>query len=77
MGLLRRRGWGQHLGYSLLANGLGTAVIVGSGLLWLAHLYGWGKAMEYGFYPFWTGAIVKILLGGFIAWSMLRNRKTA
>ncbi|KGE87286.1 hypothetical protein IX84_16750 [Phaeodactylibacter xiamenensis] len=77
MGLLRRRGWGQHLGYSLLANGLGTAVIVGSGLLWLAHLYGWGKAMEYGFYPFWPGAIVKILLGGFIAWSMLRNRKTA
>lgn len=74
MGLLRRRGWGQHLGYSLLANGLGTAVIVGSGLLWLAYLYGWGKALEYGFYPFWLGAIVKILLGGFIAWSMLRNR---
>jgi hypothetical protein len=33
--------------------------------------------MEYGFYPFWPGAIVKILLGGFIAWSMLRKRKTA
>lgn len=75
MGLLRQQGWGQHLGYSLLANGLGTVVIVGSGLLWLAHLYGWGKAMEYGFYPFWPGAIVKILLGGFIAWSMLGRRK--
>lgn len=77
MGLLRSRGWGQHLGYSLLANVLGTVVIVGSGLLWLAHLYGWGKALEYGFYPFWPGAIVKILLGGFIAWSMLRKRKAA
>ncbi|MEQ8702291.1 MAG: biotin transporter BioY [Phaeodactylibacter sp.] len=75
MGWLRRRGWGLHLGYSLLANGLGTAVIVGSGLLWLTYLYGWGKALEYGFYPFWPGAIVKILLGGFIAWSMLRKRR--
>lgn len=75
MGILRRQGWGQHLGYSLLANGLGTAVIVVSGLLWLAHLYGWGKALEYGFYPFWPGAMVKILLGGLIAWSILRKRK--
>lgn len=77
MGFLRRQGWGQHLGYSLLANVLGTVVIVGSGLLWLAYLYGWARALEYGLYPFWPGAVVKILLGGFIAWSMLRKRKAA
>lgn len=77
MGMLRQRGWGRHLGYSLLANFLGTAVIVGCGLLWLAYLYDWPRALSYGFYPFWPGAIVKILLGGFIAWSMLRNRQAA
>jgi biotin transport system substrate-specific component len=77
MGFLRRQGWGQHLGYSLLANVLGTAVIVGSGLFWLTYLYGWALALEYGFYPFWPGASLKILLGGSIAWSMLRKRKAA
>lgn len=42
---------------------LGTAIILFFGVGRLTTLYGFEKAMEYGFYPFWQGALVKILLG--------------
>jgi biotin transport system substrate-specific component len=74
LGFLRRRGWGQHLGWSLLANLLGTLVIVGLGVAWLSVLYDFPRALDYGFFPFVKGAIIKIGLGGFIAWSMLRHK---
>lgn len=45
---------------------IGTIIILMFGVAWLSHLYGFTKALEYGFYPFWIGAIVKILLGAII-----------
>mgnify|MGYP000674428015 CR=1 FL=1 len=77
LGYLRQRGWGQHLGRSLLANLIGTVLIVSCGLLRLAMLYDWPRALDYGLYPFVEGAIVKIFIGGFIAWSLLRRPSPA
>ena len=41
----------------------GTLLIIGCGLLRLTQMYGWEKALAYGFYPFWPGAVVKIIVG--------------
>jgi len=76
MGYLRERGWGLHFGWSLLANLLGTLLIVGTGVLRLAALYDFPKALDYGLFPFWKGALLKVLIGGFVAWSMLRERES-
>lgn len=44
----------------------GTAIILFFGVGRLTTLYGFEKALEYGFYPFWQGALVKILLGAVV-----------
>jgi len=74
LGYLRQRAWGQHLGWSLLANLLGTVLILACGIAWLSVLYDFSRALDYGFFPFVKGAIIKVGLGGFIAWSMLRQK---
>lgn len=75
MGWLRGRGWGQRLSSSLLAHSLGTVLILGSGCLWLSILYSPGQALAYGFYPFWPGAVVKVLIGSIITWLWLRRSR--
>lgn len=50
----------------LLLMTLGTAVILIFGVGRLTTLYGFEKAMQYGFYPFWQGAIIKIVLGAVV-----------
>lgn len=62
-GWLADWGWGKSYFKGLLLMSLGTAVILIFGLAWLTYLYGWDKALEYGFYPFWIGALIKIVLG--------------
>jgi len=46
-----------------LVNILGTTVILICGVTWLTYLFGLTKALEYGFYPFWIGAIAKVIIG--------------
>jgi len=41
----------------------GTAVILLFGVGHLTAMYGWEKALEYGFYPFWPGAVIKVIIG--------------
>ncbi|MFK7937612.1 MAG: biotin transporter BioY [Saprospiraceae bacterium] len=41
---------------------IGTIIILTFGVAWLSYLHGFGKALEYGFYPFWVGAVVKVVL---------------
>ncbi|MCB0569503.1 MAG: biotin transporter BioY [Phaeodactylibacter sp.] len=65
---LAGQGWGRRLGRAVAAMAAGTVVILAFGLLRLAMLYGWEKALEYGLYPFWKGAIVKIFIGGLAIW---------
>ncbi len=59
-------GWRNSLVKSLLAMFVGTFIIVDAGVVWLTYLYGWEKALEYGFYPFVWGAIIKIVLGALV-----------
>jgi len=41
---------------------LGTIVLFVFGLIHLTALHGLSKALEYGFYPFWLAALVKVLI---------------
>jgi len=70
--------WGQQTNEKIFVNALGamlvgTIIIVGVGVLHLSQLYGMEKALEYGFYPFWKGAIIKIILGALLAWTIKKN----
>lgn len=47
---------------------LGTVLIIICGLMRLSFSFGLEKALEYGFYPFWKGALIKIILGSFGVW---------
>lgn len=67
VGAFGEKGWRKSLAKCLLAMLIGTLIIVAFGVLRLTFLYGFPKAMEYGCYPFIWGAIIKITLGGFLA----------
>ena len=45
---------------------VGTIIIIIFGVGRLATIYGFEKGIEYGFTPFWLGALVKILIGTII-----------
>jgi len=50
----------------LLLTLLGTIIILAFGVGRLSMLYGFEKGIEYGFTPFWKGAILKVIIGSFI-----------
>jgi len=66
VGYLGEKDWSISFFKSLLAMTIGTTIILLFGIGRLAFMYGVDKALEYGFYPFWKGAIFKILLGATI-----------
>ncbi len=47
---------------NLLAFTLATIILLFSGNFYLTYLYGFEKALQFGFWPFWPGAIIKIIL---------------
>jgi biotin transport system substrate-specific component len=47
---------------------LGTIIILLFGVGRLATIYGLDKGIEYGFSPFWIGALVKIIIGTIITY---------
>ena len=53
---------------------IGTALILVCGIAQLTYLYGLDKALEYGFWPFWPGAIMKIILGAAIVYFVPKER---
>ena len=59
---------------SLYLMTFGTAIILFFGIGRLTTLYGFEKALEYGFYPFWQGAIIKIILGAVVLY-LLKKAK--
>lgn len=67
VGWLSELGWGMSIFKTLLAMAIGTLIIMAFGVARLTQLYDFEKAMEWGFYPFVPGAIVKIFLGGVVA----------
>jgi len=66
IGYLGEKNWPLSFIKSLVAMTLGTTIILFFGVGRLAHLYGLEKGLTYGFYPFWKGAILKIILGAII-----------
>lgn len=49
---------------------IGTFVLFGFGLSHLAYAFGWGKALEYGLYPFWMMGLVKAIMASLLVfWS--------
>jgi len=62
------RKWKPNLAECLIAMLLGTTAILLCGLARLTYLFGWEKALEYGFFPFWEAAFIKIFLGVLIAY---------
>ncbi|NNE29160.1 MAG: biotin transporter BioY [Saprospiraceae bacterium] len=48
-----------------LINLLGTLLILFLGNLWLIFNYGFSDGLSYGFFPFWPGAMIKVLFGTF------------
>lgn len=62
VGYLADIGWDRKYSLSLLAMTLGTAVILGCGLLWLSRFVPSGMLLSTGLTPFIPGAIVKIAI---------------
>ena len=65
-GALQENGFGDSFTEGLIVMAIGTALILICGIAQLTFLYGLEKALEYGFWPFWPGALVKIILGAVI-----------
>ena len=57
---------GKKFLWALAVMGIGTAIILFFGILRLAWIYNLHKALQYGFFPFWQGALIKIVLGALI-----------
>lgn len=62
-GTLKLKNWDRNFIWSLLLMTIGTAIILIFGVGRLVYLYGWDKGLAYGFYPFWEGAVIKIIIG--------------
>ncbi len=57
------RGWRPSFPRGLLVMSLGTGLILLGGMLWLAYLYDWQRAFEWGVAPYLPGALLKVVLG--------------
>jgi biotin transport system substrate-specific component len=68
VGWLGEKGWATSFPKSLLAMAIGTWIILAIGTAYLANFIGWSDAFNYGFVPFWIGALIKIIVGASI-WS--------
>jgi len=66
----------KNIWLCISAMALGTAIILFFGIAHLTYLYGFEKALEYGFFPFWQGALVKIIMGAAIVFIISKFTKT-
>lgn len=76
VGYLAVRGWSRHVGTTLAAMTLGTAIIFGFGYVWLGAMIGYEKAFAVGVAPFLYGAVFKIALAATVlplAWRLVGN----
>ena len=80
VGYLADRGWDRAYRLSLPAMALGTAVIFGGGLSWLAAYVPSEGLLEAGLFPFIPGALVKIAVAALIlpsVWKALGRHRPA
>jgi biotin transport system substrate-specific component len=79
-GWAAERGWGRHFSRTLPVMLLGHVLIVVPGMLWLAVLLGWNKAVAFGIAPFLFATLLKSALGAAIVavlWKMAAARRAA
>jgi biotin transport system substrate-specific component len=80
IGWLAERGWDRSAGSAVLAMAIGHVLLFVPGVLWLAVLFGWPKAIAFGVTPFILATLVKTALGGAVIaalWSYLGHRSIA
>jgi len=76
-GWAAERGWGRDLFRTLPVMLLGHVLIVAPGVLWLAALLGWNKAVAFGIMPFLLATLLKSALGAAMVsalWKMAAGR---
>jgi biotin transport system substrate-specific component len=69
------RGWRSSLFKCILAMLIGTLLILLFGVIKLSFIHGLEKALEIGFYPFLLGGLVKVILGGVVAYLLEKGIK--
>ncbi|KAA5604740.1 biotin transporter BioY [Roseospira marina] len=77
VGGLAERGWDRTVLGTLASMTLGTALILGLGWAYLAHMIGPAAAFEQGVAPFVFGGLLKIALAAAVlplAWTVVRRR---
>lgn len=73
-GVLAGRGWDRGFVRALFAMTLAHFVILGFGVIWLAALVGWSRAIALGLTPFIAATILKTFFAGWtlpIAWRLV------
>ncbi len=65
--------WGAFFFKILFSMALATAVLLVFGVAWLTVLFGFAKALVYGFYPVLGGAAIKILLATTLVFFIQKN----
>ncbi len=76
-GWLAERGWDRTLGRAAAAIALGHVLLFVPGVLWLAFLFGWPKAVAFGIAPFLVVTLAKTALGAALValfWSRIGRR---
>jgi len=76
-GWLAERGWDRTLGRAAAAMALGHVLLFVPGVLWLAFLFGWPKAVAFGVTPFFVATAIKTALGAALVavfWSRVGGR---
>jgi biotin transport system substrate-specific component len=76
LGALAERGWDRSILRTTLAMSLGHAVMLACGVVWLATLIGWPKAIAFGLTPFWMATVLKTGLGVAVlpaAWKLVKR----
>lgn len=76
VGLLAERGWDRRLATAVVAIGIGDAIILTCGILWLAPVVGLGASLDMGLRPFWLADLLKVFLAAAAlpgAWRMARR----
>jgi len=75
-GGLAERGWDRRPATTALAMLAGNIAIYVPGLIWLAYLIGYEKAIKFGVMPFLAGDLVKLALAAAViplAWKAIRH----
>lgn len=77
-GWAAERGWGRDLSRTMLVMLLGHFLIFAPGVIWLAALFGWHKAIAFGIAPFLLATLLKSALGAAIVsalWKIVADRR--